>query len=276
MSLRTLPAATALALAAALALTSPEPQPANAGQRKKAQPREAEEAASAVRLADQNLKVEVWASEPHLANPVAFAFDEKGRCFVVETFRHTQGVPDTRGKPWLDDDIAARTVADRVAMYKKYKFPQYPENSERLRLVWDSDGDGRADKDSVFADGFNRYEDGIAAGVLPRKGDVYFACIPDLYLLRDTKGENKATEKKSLVSGFGIHVQFIGHDLHAAFALDRLDDQRSRGRADHILQLRPIAELRADVARQARAEAVQIGRISRSIDRGIGAAVKRA
>src|SRR5438552_18359614 len=96
----------------------------------------AEEAAAQVQLADKNLKVEVWAAEPLVANPVAFCFDEKGRCYVVETFRHTQGVPDTRGKPWLDDDLACRTVADRVAMLKKYRFGQYPENSERVRLLW--------------------------------------------------------------------------------------------------------------------------------------------
>ncbi|MCE9568244.1 MAG: c-type cytochrome [Planctomycetes bacterium] len=206
-------AVSAFAIIGLLAL-SPADKPTAYAQDPPAKKSPAEDAAGAVRLADKNLKVEVWASEPHLANPVAFAFDEKGRCFVVETFRHTQGVPDTRGKPWLDDDLAARTVADRVAMYKKFKYGQYPENSERLRLLWDSTGSGKVDKDSVFADGFNRYEDGIAAGVLARKGDVFFACIPDLYRFRDPKGENKGTEKTSLATGFGIHVQFIGHDLH--------------------------------------------------------------
>ena len=174
----------------------------------------AEQAASQVQLAEKNFKVEAWASEPLLENPVCFCFDEKGRCYVVETHRHTQGVPDTRGKPWLDDDLACRTVADRLAMYKKYNFPQYPENSEKVRLIWDSTGSGKADKSTVFADGFNRAEDGIAAGVLARKGNVYFTCIPDLYLLKDTKHEGKADVKQSLATGFGIHVQFIGHDLH--------------------------------------------------------------
>jgi quinoprotein glucose dehydrogenase len=174
----------------------------------------AEQAAAQAQLADKNLKVEVWAAEPLLENPVCFCFDEKGRCYVVETHRHTQGVPDTRGKPWLDDDLACRTVADRLAMYKKYKFPQYPENSEKVKLIWDSTGSGKADKSTVFADGFNRAEDGIAAGVLARKGNVYFTCIPDLYLLKDTKNEGHVDEKKSLATGFGIHVQFIGHDLH--------------------------------------------------------------
>jgi quinoprotein glucose dehydrogenase len=211
---RLLIALSGFVVALAIALSPDGTQHASAQFKGKGKIAPAEDAAAAAVLADKGLKVEVWAAEPHLANPVAFTFDERGRCFVVETFRHTQGVPDTRGKPWLDDDLACRTVADRVALYKKYKFGQYAENSERLRLVWDSDGDGRADRDSVFADGFNRYEDGIAAGVLARKGDVYFACIPDLYLLKDPKGENRAAEKKSLATGFGIHVQYIGHDLH--------------------------------------------------------------
>jgi quinoprotein glucose dehydrogenase len=174
----------------------------------------AEQAAAQVQLADKNLKVEVWAAEPLLVNPVCFCFDEKGRCYVVETHRLHDGVPDTRGKPWLDDDLACRTVADRVAMYKKYNFPRFEQNSERVKLIWDSTGSGKADKATVFADGFNRSEDGIAAGVLARKGSIYFACIPDLYLLKDTKNANQADVKESLATGFGIHVQFIGHDLH--------------------------------------------------------------
>jgi quinoprotein glucose dehydrogenase len=174
----------------------------------------AEEAAAQAQLLDKNLKLEVWAAEPLLENPVAFAFDERGRCYLAETHRHSEGVPDTRGRPWLDDDLASRTVADRVAMYKKFKYPQDERNSEKLRLIWDSTGSGKADKSTVFADGFNRYEDGIAAGVLARKGDVYFACIPSLYLLKDTKGTGKADVKETLATGFGVHVQFIGHDLH--------------------------------------------------------------
>ena len=67
------------------------------------------------------LTVELFAAEPLLANPVAFCLDEKGVVYVAETFRHSDGVTDTRNHMnWLDDDLACRTVADRVAMYKKY------------------------------------------------------------------------------------------------------------------------------------------------------------
>src|SRR3954464_8066236 len=43
------------------------------------------------------LKVDLWASEPMLVNPVAFNFDEKGRAYVCETFRMGAGVDDIRG-----------------------------------------------------------------------------------------------------------------------------------------------------------------------------------
>jgi quinoprotein glucose dehydrogenase len=164
---------------------------------------------------DPKLKVSVWAAEPLLANPVAFAFDERGRCFVAETTRFGNGVPDTRGHmKWLDEDLACRTVEDRLKMYAKHNYKGFEKFDDQLRLVWDSTGGGKADKSSVFAGGFNQLKDGLAAGVLARKGNVYFACIPDLYLLKDTKGENKADVRQSLSTGYGVRAQFLGHDLH--------------------------------------------------------------
>ena len=77
----------------------------------------------------KSLKCEVWAAEPMLANPVCFAFDEKGVCFVGETFRLHHGVTDTRGHMnWLDDDMACRTIADRIAKYKKFAGSEIPRD----------------------------------------------------------------------------------------------------------------------------------------------------
>ncbi|KAJ3053094.1 hypothetical protein HK102_011781, partial [Quaeritorhiza haematococci] len=78
----------------------------------------------------------------------------------------------------------------------------------------DRDGDGKADHAQVFAEGFDGPETGIAAGVLTRKGDVYFTSIPELWLLKDADGDGRADERKSLHAGFGVHVGFLGHDLH--------------------------------------------------------------
>jgi quinoprotein glucose dehydrogenase len=168
---------------------------------------------------DKSLKVEVWAAEPMLANPVAFTFDEKGVCYVAETFRMHHGVTDTRGHMnWLDDDLACRTVADRVAKYKKWdpkKFSEiYEKDRERVRRIEDTTGKGKADRSTVFSDDFGRAEDGVGSGVFARKGNVYYACIPDLWLLKDTKNTGVADVKQSLSTGYGVHTGFIGHDLH--------------------------------------------------------------
>src|SRR6185503_2966693 len=123
----------------------------------------------------KGFKIELFAAEPLLANPVAFAIDEKGRFYVAETFRLHAGVTDNRSHmDWLDDELACRTVADRVALYRKHlkgKFKDYEKEHDRVRLILDTDGDGKADKASVFADGFNRAEDGLGAGVLARQGN---------------------------------------------------------------------------------------------------------
>lgn len=201
-------AAAALALAFAVPPTAPEDQP-------KKGKTSAEEALAQVKLADKGLKVEVWAAEPLLANPVAFGFDEKGRAYVAETTRFDHGVPDTRGHmQWLDEDLANRSIDDLLAMYKKHNYQGFEKYADQLRMLWDSTGSGKADKSTVFAGGFNRPQDGLAAGVLARKGQVYFACVPDLYVLKDTNGDGKADEKKSLFTGFGPTAQFLGHDLH--------------------------------------------------------------
>ncbi len=167
----------------------------------------------------QGVEARLWAAEPLLANPVSFAFDEKGRCYVAETFRLHHGVTDNRGHMnWLEDDLASRTVEDRIAMHKKFagtRFHQeYEIEHDRVRLIEDTTGKGVADKNTVFADGFHNAADGIGAGVLARKGNVYYTCLPDLWLLKDTRGTGKADVKKSLAYGFGVHVAFLGHDMH--------------------------------------------------------------
>ena len=179
---------------------------------------EASQAAKSIRLAP-GLKLELFAAEPLLANPVAFCIDERGRFYVAETFRLHAGVTDNRSHMnWLDADMAAKTVADRVEMYRKFLSPQefhdYNVEHERVKLVEDRDGDGKADHASVFADGFKDAADGIGAGLLARKGDVFYTCIPDLWRLRDKDGDGKAEVKESLSTGYGVHVAFLGHDLH--------------------------------------------------------------
>lgn len=199
---------------ALLLVFSPEGAPTAGAQPKKGNPGDAE-ALAQVQFAEKSLKVDVWAAAPLMMNPVSFCFDEKGRMYVAETTRFEKGVPDTRGHmKWLDEDLANRSIDDLLAMYKKHKWEGFENYSDQVRVVWDSTGAGKADKSEVFAGGFNRPQDGLAAGVLARKGQVYLTCIPDLYVLKDTKGTNKADVKQSLFTGFGPTVQYLGHDLH--------------------------------------------------------------
>src|SRR5262249_26434197 len=100
------------------------------GQKKKDDRPSPEDSAKAATVAG-GLQVEVWAAEPLWANRVCFAFDEKGPCYVAETYRHSQGVTDTRSHmSWLDDDINLKSVADRVKMFEAWKYPAFPQNSE--------------------------------------------------------------------------------------------------------------------------------------------------
>lgn len=164
------------------------------------------------------LACELVAAEPDLCNAVAFQVDERGRFWVVETFRINDGVFDTRNyMQWKDEDLALRTVAERVAMYQRHiaaKMPDYSAFPERIRLLTDSNGDGQVDRSTVFADGFRDPADGIAAGVLCLGEDVWFTNIPKLWRLRDTDGDGMADQQTAVFDGFGVHVSLIGHDLH--------------------------------------------------------------
>ena len=72
--------------------------------------------------APEGFRIELFAAELLMANPVAFCFDALGRAYVAETFRHSKGVTDIRSHmDWLEDDLAIKTVADRVAMFLKHE-----------------------------------------------------------------------------------------------------------------------------------------------------------
>ncbi|HEX8912088.1 MAG TPA: PVC-type heme-binding CxxCH protein [Humisphaera sp.] len=167
------------------------------------------------------LKVKLWAAEPMLSNPNALTVDEKGVVYVSEANRFKGGVLDVRGTmSWLEEDIASKTVADRIAMLKRHATEKsgieglQATDAERIMRIEDTTGSGRADKYSVFAEGFNRPEDGLASGVFAYHGSVYATIIPNLYRMRDTTGAGKADEMKVLSTGYGVRYAYIGHDLH--------------------------------------------------------------
>lgn len=167
------------------------------------------------------MTVDLFAAEPKLASPVAIGLDEHNRVFVAEEYRFNLGTEENRTRPFLlEDDLQLQTTEDRLRMYEKWAaefvggMEWFTKTADQVRLVEDTDGDGRADRSTVFAPGFNGTLDGMAAGVMATDGDVFFTCIPNLWRLRDTNGDGVADERSIVQSGFGVNAGFLGHDLH--------------------------------------------------------------
>jgi quinoprotein glucose dehydrogenase len=180
---------------------------------------------------------EMFASEPFFANPTSFAFDETGRCFVVETHRRRTSSYDIRShRDWLDADYSFRTVEDRAQFLQrmlsptntslpkgivkdrngdgKFDWRDLEVESERIRLLEDKDFNGLADSARTYAEDFKTLVTGVAAGIATHKGSVWFACVPDLWRLQDMNKDGRADFRQKLVSGLGVHIAFGGHDLH--------------------------------------------------------------
>lgn len=158
------------------------------------------------------------ASEPALANPVAFHVATDGRVYVCETFRQEVGVEDNRNHmDWLDNDLRLETVEERLAMFKKYlgaDVAKYATQHDRIRVLKDTNGDGTFDSDKVFAEGFNDILDGTGAGVIEHEGKVYYTCVPKLWMLEDIDADGEADRTEALHHGYGVRVAFRGHDMH--------------------------------------------------------------
>lgn len=164
-------------------------------------------------------EVSLWAAEPLLANAVGMCVGDDGAVYVAETYRCHHGVLDQRDHMQrLADDLACRTVEDRVALYRRDagdRFDaQFRTHSERVTKLVDTDGDGRADRSTIYAEGFSDPADGLGAAVMALGRDVYFTCMPHLWKLTDRDGDGTSEARESLSYGYGVQTAMIGHDLH--------------------------------------------------------------
>lgn len=121
------------------------------------------------RLPD-GFKAYLFAGEPDLANPIAMSFDDRGRLWVLECFEYPLGAPPGK-KP-----------------------------RDRIKIFEDTDGDHRADKVTVFAEGFD-----LATGLAVGYGGVFVGVAPNLLFLRDTDGDDRADTREVLLTGWGRH-----------------------------------------------------------------------
>lgn len=115
---------------------------------------------------DTNFTIEIFAAEPFVMDPVELMFDESGNAFVVE-------MPD---------------------------YPFRPANGKgtgRIRLISDTNGDGRVDSSTIFADSILE-----ASSVLSWKNGLVVTAAPDIFYLKDTNNDNRSDTKELLFTGF--------------------------------------------------------------------------
>jgi len=194
-----------------------------------------EEAKQVSATTANGLEMNLWAPGPLLSNAVALTFDNQGVAYVSETQRRKSSDLDIRQhRDWMVDDIGLQTIEDTRAFHLKKLATELSEKntwqedfnedgihdyrdlevqSEYIRRVWDSDGDGRADKSQLYAEGFNDMLTGVAAGILHYDDEVFLTAAPDVYRLKDTNNDGVADERSIISHGYGIHIAFAGHDM---------------------------------------------------------------
>jgi glucose/arabinose dehydrogenase/mono/diheme cytochrome c family protein len=130
-------------------------------------------------------KIELFASEREfkdLANPVQLSFDNRGRLWVAT-----------------------------MPSYPHYK-PGDAKPNDKLIILEDADGDGKADKQTTFADGLH-----LPLGLEFAPEGVYVSQGTNLVRLADTDGDDRADKKEIVLSGFDDHDT---HHAISAFTAD--------------------------------------------------------
>ena len=143
--------------------------------------------------------VRCFASEPMIINPVAMTWDHRGRLWVVELYEYPSGA----AKP-NDYSQTATDEKFRPVIAQEKDSPR-----DRVIILEDTDNDGKADKRTVFAEGLN-----LATAILCGHGGVFIGQAPNLFFFRDTNGDDKADEYKTVLTGFGLEDR---HELLNSF-----------------------------------------------------------
>ncbi len=127
----------------------------------------------------EGFEVNLYAADPLLAKPIQMNFDAAGRLWVATSEIYPQIAP-------------GGTANDKIV------------------VLDDRDGDGKADRTEVFAGGLL-----IPTGVEPGDGGAYVANSTELIHLKDTDGDGKADSRRVVLSGFGTEdTHHLLHTLH--------------------------------------------------------------
>lgn len=157
-------------------------------------PRSPEETAKSFKL-PPGFRMEVVASEPLISSPSGVCWDERGRMFISELHGYNlEGQLDIEelNKTGELDNQVRRVQAD-----EKFKQAAQKGTFGVIKLLHDTDGDGRMDKADTWAADLPP-----AYGLVPSRGGVIVACAPDIVYLADRDGDGKAEVREVLFTGF--------------------------------------------------------------------------
>ena len=121
-------------------------------------------------------QLDLFASEPDIINPISMAWDERGRLWVIETVDYPNTV---RKEDGVGDD--------------------------RIKICEDTDGDGKADKFTLFADKLN-----IPTSLVFSNDGIIVSQAPHFLFLKDTDGDDVADVREVLITGWGTSDTHAG------------------------------------------------------------------
>ena len=127
-------------------------------------------------VAQHGFKLDLLVAEPLVTDPVAMVYDENGLAYVVEMNDY----------PYTDKTT-----------HEAWKENTTDKPIGRVRVLQDTDGDGKFDKSWIFAEQLS-----WPSGILCWKGGVFVTATPDIWYLKDTDGDHKADVRKKVFTGF--------------------------------------------------------------------------
>jgi putative membrane-bound dehydrogenase-like protein len=140
----------------------------------------------------KGLEVSLVAAEPLVRQPVAIEFDDRGRLWVVQYLQY----PNPAGLKRAKVDRYSRTTYDQVPAPP----PRGPKGADRVTILKDTDGDGRADGSKDFLSDLN-----LCSGIAFGHGGVFVLQVPYLLFYPDRDRDDRPDgDPEVLLSGFGM------------------------------------------------------------------------
>lgn len=118
-------------------------------------------------------RIELAAHEPEVCDPIALCFDEQGRLFVCEMIDYSE----------------MRDASPHMG---------------RVRMLEDTDGDGRFEKATVFADNLP-----WPTGLIWANHGLYVGATPDIWRFEDADGDGRAERRERVFTGFGTGLKIL-------------------------------------------------------------------